>query len=167
MPSDVYTKLDLRLPSNGAFDEGRKLGLHERALVGKQLAKVDRTSIAHINEMFVATEKQFAELERIEELRRQIVDDYTGTVFLDKLPPNPGPRGQYGVAYIPLKENAQPTWQKPFAMNGEKEEAYRKIVDGWIEEDLIERPKKMGIEWCSAAFPVPKKIGCFSLEGCS
>jgi hypothetical protein len=155
MPSEIYTKMDLRLPSKGAFDKGKKLAMHERILVGKQLAKVQPT-IAHVNEMFVATEKQFAETERIENLRKQIVDDYTGVVFRDKLPPNPGARGRYGVAYIPLRENAEPTWQKPFAMHGEKEEAYRKIVDGWIDEDLIERPTKMGIEWCSAAFPVPK-----------
>jgi hypothetical protein len=164
MPSDVYTKMDLRLPSRGAFDEGKKLGLHERVLVGKQLAKVQPTAV-YVNEMFVATEKQFAETERIENLRKQIVDDYSGVVFRDKLPPNPGPRGRYGVAYIPLKENAQPTWQKPFAMHGEKEEAYKKIVDGWLEEDLIERPRKMGIEWCSAAFPVPKKSDTFPWRG--
>jgi len=115
--------------------------------------------------MFVATEKQFAEVEKIENLREKIVKEYTGTVFRDKLPPNPGPRGRYGVAYIPLKENAQPTWQRPFAMHGEKEEAYKKIVDGWLEEDLIERPTKMGVEWCSAGFPVPKKSETFPWRG--
>ena len=46
-------------------------------------------------------------------------------------------------------------------MHEEEEEAFRKIVDGWIEEDLIERPTKNGIEWCSAAFPVPKNLTHF------
>jgi hypothetical protein len=59
--------------------------------------------------------------------------------------------------YIALRKDAEPKWQKPFAMHVEKQEAFKKIVDGWIEEDLIERPTKNGIEWCSAAFPVPKK----------
>jgi hypothetical protein len=75
-------------------------------------------STAHVNEIFVATEKQFAEVEQIEKLREQIVHVYTGVVFRDKLPPNPGPRGRYGVAYIPLREDAEPKWQKPFAMHG-------------------------------------------------
>ena len=85
--------------------------------------------------------KNLRTLKKIAKLREKIVADYTGTVFREKLPPNPGPRGRYGEAYIPLKENAQPTWQRPFGMQGVKEEAYRKIVDEWIAEDLIERPK--------------------------
>jgi hypothetical protein len=131
IPIEVLTKMNLRLPSYGAFDEGKKLGLFERALVGKQIAKVE-PPVAHVYEMFVATEKQFAEVEKIEKLREQLVKDFTGSVFRDKLPPNPGPRGRYGVAYIPLKENAQPTWQRPFTMHGEKEEAYKKLLmGGW------------------------------------
>ena len=59
MPPEVYAKMDLRLPSRGSFDKGKKLGLHERVLVGKQLAKV-QPSTAHVNEMIVATEKQIA-----------------------------------------------------------------------------------------------------------
>ena len=132
--------------------------------MGKQIAKVE-PPVAHVYEIFVSTEKQFAEVEKIEKLREQLVKDFTGSVFRDKLPPNPGPRGRYGVAYIPLKENAQPTWQRPFAMHGEKEEAYKKIVDGWLAEDLIERPTKNGIEWCSAGFPVPKKSDTFPWRG--
>jgi len=58
---EVFSKMDLRLPSHGIFDEGKKLGFHERVLVGKQLTKVD-PPVAHIREMFVATEKQFAEI---------------------------------------------------------------------------------------------------------
>ena len=61
MPSEVYMKMDLRLPSRGAFDKGKRLAPHERILVGKQLAKVEPT-IAHVNEMFVATENNLQKL---------------------------------------------------------------------------------------------------------
>jgi hypothetical protein len=160
MPSDVYTKMDLRLPSRGAFDEGKKLGLHERVLVGKQLAKVQPTAV-YVNEMFVATEKQFAETERIENLRKQIVDDYSGVVFRDKLPPNPGPRGRYGVAYIPLKENAQPTWQKPFAMHGEKEEAYKKLLMAGLKKTLLNDQEKWELNGVVQLFPYQKSPTLF------
>ena len=90
---------------------------------------------------------------KIEKLREQIVNDYTRVVFRDKLPPNPRPRGRYGVAYIPLRVDAEHKWQKTFAMHGEKEEAFRKIVDGWIEEDLIERPTKMVLNGVAQRFP--------------
>ena len=103
--------------------EGVLLKKHERNLVTKHLEE-NASTVAQINEMFVATEKRFEEnAERIEKLREKIVAEYTGVVFLDKLPPNPGPRGIFGEAYIPLKEDAQPTWQRPFGMTGEKEEA--------------------------------------------
>ena len=80
MPSEVYTKMDLRLPSTGAFDEGKRLGLHERVLVGKQLAKVQPT-IACVNEMFVATEKQFAEVERIENYGSKLLMNIVALFF--------------------------------------------------------------------------------------
>ena len=132
--------------------------------MGKQIEKNMPPGV-QVNEMFVATEKRFAEVDRIAKLREKIVAEYTGVVFMDKLPPNPGPRGRYGLAYIPLKENAQPTWQRPFAMKGPKEEAYAKIVEEWMAQDLIEKPTKSGIEWCSAGFPVPKKSDTFPWRG--
>ena len=161
---ELENKMELRLPPDGVFDEGKLLSQSERERVGERLRKSD-PQVAHINEMFVATEKAFSDTEKIEKLREKIVSEYTGTVFMNKLPPNPGPRGRYGEAYIPLKENAQPTWQRPFGMQGVKEEAYKKIVDEWIAEDLIERPKARGIEWCSAGFPVPKKSETFPWRG--
>ena len=88
---DFVAKLDLRLPPNGIFDEGKELSQFERELVGKQLQKKYPTGCS-------SRTSKFAEVERIEKLREKIVADYTGNVFLEKLPPNPGPRGRYGVA---------------------------------------------------------------------
>ena len=62
----------------------------------------------------------------------------------------------HGLAYIPLKEDAVPTRQCAYPMQGAKMEAYRKIVEDWLEAGFLERPTKLGIEWCSAGFPVPK-----------
>ena len=53
---DFVAKLDLRLPPNGIFDEGKELSQFERELVGKQLQK-NTPQVAQIREMFVATEK--------------------------------------------------------------------------------------------------------------
>ena len=64
-----------------------------------------------------------------------------------------------------MKVDAVPTQQRPFSMHGISEEAYKKIVQDWIDAGFIERPTKMGIEWSSCGFPVPKKIRHFSMEG--
>jgi len=87
------------------------------------------------------------------------------SIFHTKLSPNRPVRGPYGYAYIPLKEGATPTRQKPFVMHGEKAEAYRKIVEDWIEKGFIERPARLGIEWSSAGMPVSKKSATFPWRG--
>ena len=157
--------MGLCLPPTDLFDEGKLLGPLEHEIVGKYLESA-RPPLAQVNEMFVATEKQFSDQPRISQLRDQIISDYTGSVFCDKLPSNPPNRGRYGVAFIPLKENAQPTWSRPFPMQGEKEIAYKKIVQDWIDQDLVERPKgKPGNEWCSPGFAVPKKSTTFPWRG--
>jgi hypothetical protein len=91
----------------------------------------------------------------------KIVADYDGVVFRDKLPKDPPIRGMHGLAYIPLKDDATPTRQCAYPMHGEKEEAYKKIVEDWMEAGFLERPTKMGIAWCSSGFPVPKKSDTF------
>ena len=50
-------------------------------------------------------------------------------------------------------------------MQGEKEVAYKKIVQDWIDQDLVERPTKKGVEWCSPGFAVPKKSTTFPWRG--
>ena len=157
-------KMGLRLPSVDVFDEGQFLDSSDLNFVAKQLEK-NAPPLVSANEIFVATENQFAEKKRIEELCENLVTEYAETVFRPKLYPNPGPRGNFGVAKIPLKENAKPTWSRPYPMQGEKLEAYKKIVEDWIAQDLIERPKKEGIVWCSAGFPVPKKSVVFPWRG--
>jgi hypothetical protein len=103
--------------------------------------------------------------EAVEELRKKIIQDYEGTVLRDTLIPGLHERGMFGYAYIPLKEGAMPTRQKPIVAHGEKQEAYAKIVEDWLEKGFIERPWKKGIEWSSAGFAVPKKSVDFPWRG--
>ena len=134
-------KFGLRLPSDGLFDEGKLLGQCEFDIVGKHMENA-KPPTAHINEMFVATEKQFSDQTRISQLREQIISDYTGSVFCEKLPTNPPNRGRYGVAFIPLKDNAQPTWSRPFPMQGEKEIAYKKLFRTGLTKIWLNAPQK-------------------------
>ena len=107
-------------------------------------------------------EKEDPEVER---LRERIFSDYDGTVFRDKVYPNPPERGPFGYAYIKLKEGAVPQRQKPFFMHGERQEAYKRVVQDWIENDFIERPTKWQGEWLSQGFVVPKPKADFPWRG--
>jgi hypothetical protein len=66
--------------------------------------------------------------DRVEALREEIYAQFRDTAFRDELYKNPPCRGTFGYAYIPLKEGAAPTRQKPFVMHGERREAYEHIT---------------------------------------
>ena len=101
----------------------------------------------------------------MEELRAKLHQDYDGKVLRKEVIPDPPERGQYGMAYIPLKPDAQPKRQKPYVFFGEKEEALRKITQEWIDKGYIERPTGKNCEWLSQAFAVPKKSTTFPWRG--
>jgi hypothetical protein len=90
-------------------------------------------------------------------LREEIQQKYEGTVFRSTVYPDPPVRGPYGYAFIPLKEGATPTRQKPFFMHGERKEALEKITQDWINMKFIEPATTKNSEWLSQTFPVPKK----------
>jgi hypothetical protein len=107
-----------------------------------------------------------SEKEEVAELyRANIHRDYDGTALRDTLIPGTHERGMFGFAYIPLKEGAVPTRQKPIVVHGEKHDAYVKVVEDWLEKGFIERPWRKGIEWLSAGFVVPKKSADFPWRG--
>ena len=72
--------------------------------------------------------------------REAIHRDYDGTVLREDVLPNPPVRGQYGYAYLPLKDGAVPQRQKPFTQQGEAKEAMVKMVAEWADKTFIERP---------------------------
>ena len=92
-------------------------------------------------------------------------NDYDGIVLRDEVIPDPPERGDYGYAYIPLKEGAVPQRQKPFVQFGEKQEALKKVTQQWIDQGFIERPKEKNCEWLCQAFVVPKKSATFPWRG--
>ena len=102
---------------------------------------------------------------KVTELREKFLQEYEGTVFRDKVFPDPPPRGQYGYAYIPLKQGAVPTRAKPFFMHGERKEALEKITKDWIDMKFIEPATTENAEWLSQTFPVPKKSATFPWRG--
>ena len=90
-----------------------------------------------------------------DQLRRQVLLDYTGTVFRKEVPPTDRPiRGPFGEATIELAPGAQPIKQRAFHMHGERGEALGKLIDQYVREGKLEPGKG---PWSSPAFPVPKK----------
>lgn len=158
-----WEKWGLHLPPGVEGDPSAFLNAAELRVVEKKVQHI-RGIPKMVNELIVVPEKEFGDTEKLKNYGK-IKADYTGTVFRDKLPKEQPVRGRYGLAYIPLKEDAKPQYQKPYPMKGDKEKAYQKIVDDWIEAGFIERPTKMGVEWASSGFPVPKKSAEFPWRG--
>ena len=68
-------------------------------------------------------------------------------------------RGTYGMATIPLKEGAVPFTAKAFCMHGERAEAYKRVVQDWLDRGFIERPDPTKPqEWLVQGFVVPRKM---------
>ena len=98
--------------------------------------------------------------ERVEELRKGVHRDYDGPELGTEVFPNPPDRGPDGTAYIPLKEGAVPTRQRPFVMHGERLEGHKAVTKQWREKRFIERPPRgVQLKWLSTAFVVSKKDG--------
>jgi hypothetical protein len=134
----------------------------EMELVVEKMSQVPK---AHWVRRLIRAGDEAQQEEVVEKLREKIAADYEGTVLRDTLIPGLHVRGMFGYAYIPLKDGAMPTRQKPIVAHGEKQEAYGKIVEDWLEKGFIERPWKKGIEWSSAGFAVPKKSADFPWRG--
>ena len=66
---------------------------------------------------------------------------------------DPAIRGPFGVARIELQEGAVPQKRRPFRMLGEKEEAFRILIQKFLDRGWIEPSNS---EWGSQAFLVTK-----------
>ena len=70
------------------------------------------------------------------------------------------------MATIPLKEGAVPFTAKAFCMHGERAEAYKRVVQDWLDRGFIERPDPTKPqEWLVQGFVVPKKNAEFPWRG--
>ena len=159
-------KFGLHLPEMG-FDQ--RLRFLEADDLKEVAAHVDHSeSPLHIDRMIIAREGGEASssvTSKITEYRERFLKEYEGTVFRDKVFPDPPVRGKYGFAHIPLKEGAVPTRAKPFFMHGERKEALEKITQDWINMKFIEPATTENVEWLSQTFPVQKKSATFPWRG--
>jgi hypothetical protein len=106
-PSNLFGKtpfFPLSLPQYGAQSFLNFLEADDYEVVEENIKK-----IAHIE-----VKASESEDPRIESFRDKIFSDFEDTVFRDRVFPNPPERGQFGYAYIRLKEGAVPQRQKPF-----------------------------------------------------
>jgi hypothetical protein len=121
-----------------------------------------------INRMIIAREggdSSDLSMDKLTKYRERFLKEYDGTVFRDKVFSNPPVRGQYGYAFIPLKEGFVPTRAKPFFMHGERKEALEQITQDWLKMEFIEPATTKNVEWLSQTFPVPKKSATFPWRG--
>ena len=113
-------KFGFHLPEEG-FDQRLRF-LEADDLRDMATHLVDDSTPLPINRMIIAREEAESSNQpksQISELREKFLKEFEGTVFRDKVVPDPPVRGQYGYAFIPLKEGAVPTRAKQLFMHGE------------------------------------------------
>ena len=87
--------------------------------------------------------------------RDKIFEERKDTTLSGKLIKDPPVRGQFGEAFIELREGYKAKKQRPYENHGHKHEILRKIIErnlrefGWLEGCMTS-------EWCCAPFTVPK-----------
>jgi hypothetical protein len=147
----------LSIPSEGFDVEPQYLTTKEIQFIARNLLKGGDHPDAHVNSYISTHETSKIDSEKVEKLRASILEDYGDTVFNPEIIVNPPVRGPFGYAYIPLKPNAKPMRQKTFSLHGERQEAYRKVAQGWLDKKYVEFPEKGKVEWLVQGFVVPKK----------
>ena len=87
--------------------------------------------------------------------REKIFEERKDTTLSGKLVQTPLVRGQFGAAFIELREGYKAKKQRPYENHGQKHEILRKIIErnlrefGWLEGCMTS-------ECCCAPFTVPK-----------
>ena len=104
----------LRLPRDEDVRRPAKLTEEELAIIQENVEKAERA----INSIVLTRGDCAVDDPRVEHLRAKLHEDYDGIVLRDEVIPNPPERGEYGYAYIPLKEGAVPQRQKQFVHFG-------------------------------------------------
>ena len=108
--------LELEIPQYDFRGRPWHLNNAEMELVRENIEKCDTTNVGSI----IVAKGQFSEHEEnILALKQKRHDDYDGIVLCKEVIPNPPIRGDYGCAFIPLKEGAIPQRQKNSLIWGE------------------------------------------------
>ena len=161
-------KYDFSLPLDDFDQRVEFLNNEDLEILAENLGQ-EESPLYQVNRMIISRENDISNneeyKEKISKLRESAFEEFNGTVFRSSVFPNPPVRGLYGYAYIPLKEGARPTRQKPFFLQGERKEALEKITQDWIDMKFIEPATTKNSEWLSQTFPVPKKSPDFPWRG--
>ena len=93
-------------------------------------------------------------------LRKEILEEYTGRVFRDRVWPNPPARGTHGKAVLRLKPGAIPVVGRVINLKGERFDALREMEKECRMDQKLEPGRG---PWRAAAFPIKKKNGKWRL----
>ena len=88
--------------------------------------------------------------------RKEILEEFNGTLFRDQVWPNPPQRGPHGMAELRLKAGAVPVVGRNIHLKGERLEAQKQLEADWKRDRKIEPGRG---PWRAGAFPIKKKSG--------
>jgi len=136
-------------------DSEGELGEEEAMEVAAQLAAVRRSRVCGVVQSEDADESPLAQ-----ELRAEIMEEFAGRVFGDRVHPNPPARGTHGKAVLRLKTGATPVVGRVINLKGERLEALKEMEEECLRDEKVEPGRG---PWRAAAFPVKKKSGKWRL----
>ena len=129
------------------------LGISERRIVAQNLEVFDVKEIAGVVAADGLVQGDLAAM-----LRQKLLEDYKDTVFRPSIYADPPERFPGAHHEIKLKPGAQPHYQSPFPMAGERRAAMEKVAKDWVAVGKVERPTRFE-GWAAATFPILKKNG--------
>ena len=94
--------------------------------------------------------------EEAENHRKEIMAEFEGTLFRERVWPNPPQRGPHGLAELRLKPGAIPVVGRTIHLKGERLEAQKELEADWKRDQKIEPGRG---PWRAGAFPIKKKNG--------
>ena len=71
-------------------------------------------------------------------LRKEIINEFDGRVFRDRVWPNPPERGTHGKAKLRLKPGAAPVLGRPIHLKGERLEAMKELEKEFLADGKLE-----------------------------
>jgi hypothetical protein len=97
---------------------------------------------------------------RAAKLREEIIQEFEGRVFCERVWPDPPARGTHGKAVLRLKEGALPVVGRVINLKGERLQALREMEEECKKDKKLEPGRG---PWRAAAFPIKKKNGKWRL----
>ena len=100
------------MPRDVGPQRGWNLKKEELEIIQNEL---DKCESCQVNSIIMTRGDCALKDPRVEDFRKKIHDDYDGVVLRDEVISDPPVRGDYGNAYIPLKDGAVPQRQNPLS----------------------------------------------------